>query len=661
MRVEHAAPPPSGHAREVDEELSALSRSDLPSQVQAGISYRLGERLGDGGMAVAFYAMRIAEHAKTPTVVKITRPSVVAASSETALLIVRKEAVALGRLNERVPPTPYVVRLLDTGVTPVHFEGVRLDLPWLALEYVRGGPEGTTLRARVESSIRTTGFAFDAGRAASAIRAISLGLTAVHEVGVIHRDMKPDNVLCCGFGEEEICKVADFGIARPAGMVATFGAHAMGTPGYAPPELAALDAAAIGPWSDVFSLACIAFFVLTGEDYFPFDTPARALRAMRMPERRGIADAAGLAPELRSRATACLAIDRVLARATSPDPHGRPATAEAFAVELLPCLHAAARPVSPRPRTPLFDDAEQTRVDAFRWTIRSEPLAELIVRSVAWEADGHCLAATNQGLLAWTGSEWAEILVESIPRAGVRFVERLSPDRWLVGGDDGAIATLQHDGIAGSARIADGSRIERFSGDLDDIGVALTNRSGDLALHAIVSRRRLRPMPLSDVGHVTGLARIAEEAWLVCGRSREGRGFIGKYLPLEWQFDWLAGVDARTMLSCAARVELSTGVACGIGGSVMIVSDTTATAADLDHEIDLSAAALDPGGQPWVASASHIFGWAGRDHREWRCFWSDTRVRAPIVSLRCDEGIIRAVTADGALIEGVGSLTRMGA
>src|SRR5690606_4025774 len=109
-------------------------------------------------------------------------------------------------------------------------------VPWIALEYVHGGSEGTTLSQRVLHAIRHTSHAFDPHRAASLVEALGGGLCAVHEVGVIHRDIKPDNVLCCGFGDEEIFKIADFGVARPAGLTATFGGLVVGTLGYAAPE-----------------------------------------------------------------------------------------------------------------------------------------------------------------------------------------------------------------------------------------------------------------------------------------------------------------------------------------------------------------------------------------------------------------------------------------
>ena len=68
-------------------------------------------------------------------------------------------------------------------------------------------------------------------------------------------------------------------MARPVGVAATFGGIIVGTVGFAAPELATNDPKAIGPWSDVFSLATVIYYVLTGEEYFSVSTPAEAIIA----------------------------------------------------------------------------------------------------------------------------------------------------------------------------------------------------------------------------------------------------------------------------------------------------------------------------------------------------------------------------------------------
>ena len=171
-------------------------------------------------MGQAFLALRHAPDGISPVVIKLVRPSVESGAQNSAGILVQKEAVALGRLNERIPPCPFVVRLVDTGAT--HLNGAnRPPTPWLAVEYVHGGVEGTTLEDRVKGSDRAHRRRVRPSRAPrTCSSAWRRGfVNAIHGVGVVHRDLTPGNILCCcGFGEAEILKIPDFGIARPQGL-----------------------------------------------------------------------------------------------------------------------------------------------------------------------------------------------------------------------------------------------------------------------------------------------------------------------------------------------------------------------------------------------------------------------------------------------------------
>ena len=98
-----------------DSPLDPLIGKEVPSEVTPGVAYRPVWQLGEGGMSVVFYAIRVSEQGEVPVVLKMLKPSFAAKAGPTAALVVKKEAIALGRLNERVPPTPFVVRYIDTG------------------------------------------------------------------------------------------------------------------------------------------------------------------------------------------------------------------------------------------------------------------------------------------------------------------------------------------------------------------------------------------------------------------------------------------------------------------------------------------------------------------------------------------------------------------
>jgi serine/threonine protein kinase len=641
-----------------DDVAAAFVGARVASEFVPNVSYLVKETLGAGGMAVAHLALRQAPDGEAPVVLKVLRPSSVLGLGNAASVMVRKESVALGRLNERVPSTSFVVRLIETGTFAAQRGGQPIQLPWLALEYVHGGLEGTTLEERVKHSIKHTGAAFDPGRAAHLLDCLSSGLEAVHGVGVVHRDLTPRNVLCCGFGEEEIFKIADFGIARPTGVAVTFGGLMVGTPGYAPPEQAGLDRTRIGPWSDVFALSASLYFALTGEEYFQVDSPEQAIGVVVADRRRSLVEARYLSPDLRGRETAWRAIDAVFARATSVRPEERPHSASALAALLVPWL----RPDSRRTRTAqvrlqnAFDDEdEQTVVASWLWTVRHRPGDDRIVRSVAWDGDGRCLVATTRGLGFWDGTAWNEAPTAGLPDpSGVRFVRRVAAGEWLVGGNGAMLASYSTKGVGQVVAGPDPRyHFTHASGDFEDLAVVVSETSdGEVFLYALSSRRWLRPLPLEEAAVVTGLARVGDDRWLLVGRLKSGKGAAWLYRPLDFRTEPVDVADTRAFLASAGNAERGLGIGVGTDGSVVWLDGSKISIERIRGAGDLSAAALDASGRRWCATAGRLFLRSVGQSGAWSEIWHETRWTAPLVSLFADVGLVVAVSADGGVLEG---------
>lgn len=631
-----------------DDALTCLRGVALKSPRARAVEYRVLRPLGLGGMSKAFLALRDAPEGHSPVVVKLLRPDFALEAGEMAILSVQKEITALARLGERVPPTPLVVRLIETGELEVQYAGRTLRLPWLGLEYVNGGAEGTTLLDRVANTVGATGAAFDALRAARAMDCLTRGVAAVHEVGVLHRDIKPANVLCCGFGDDELLKLADFGLARSSSVTATFGLE-IGTPGYAPPELSSLDQRRIGPWTDVFGTACVMFYLLTGEHYFVGSNLQSLMGKIRSTKRRSLLEAEALSPDLRAKPHACRAIDDALARATAAKHEERTASVEALAASILTHLQADSNSDLARNRIAGLE-ATLTSGEGWTWSTSWRPGGDMAIRQLDWDGDACCLAVTTHGLAFWTGTEWRSVHVEGIGE-GARVVRRAGPGRWLVGGGTPPLAICTFRGIEEYVEAPqDRGTIDLLHGDITDLAVMVIQSSGaSFALHARVGRRWLRPVPVHDAAAITSIARVDDARWLVSGRRREGKSFALIYAPLEFSLSPIDTPPNRAMLASAGEPLHRLGLAVGTEGAVSWWEAAKATTENIPGGLNMSAAAIDVLGRGWAASPGCI--WLRRN-RTWTKVWHDSTWKAPFISLFVDPGLIVAITADGGVLEG---------
>jgi serine/threonine-protein kinase len=221
--------------------------------------YTVERELGRGGMAFVWLA-RDLRHDR-PVAIKVLRPELAGAIGVDRFL---REVRLTARLTH-----PHIVPVLDSGVLP-EMDGV--PLPWYAMAYV----PGESLRARLEREHQ-----LPVDEALRIVEEAAAALHAAHRDGIVHRDVKPENLLLAG-GQ---VYVADFGIAKA--LVETGGDRltstglAIGTPVYMSPEQA--SAQAVDARSDQYSLACVLYEMLAGEP--PFTGPtAQALVARRLAE-----------------------------------------------------------------------------------------------------------------------------------------------------------------------------------------------------------------------------------------------------------------------------------------------------------------------------------------------------------------------------------------
>jgi serine/threonine-protein kinase len=216
--------------------------------------YEVLDVLGRGGMGVVYRARHLA--LKRVVALKMIRGG--ADPGERARF--RTEAEAVARLQH-----PNIVQVFDVG----EYDG----LPYLALEYVEGGPLDRRLAGKPQPP----------REAARLVETLAGAVHLAHSRNVVHRDLKPANVLLAADGTP---KVTDFGLAKhlDADAGQTQAGHIMGTPSYMAPEQAGGNSKEVGPAADVYALGAILYECLTGRPPFKGATVAETLEQVRTRE-----------------------------------------------------------------------------------------------------------------------------------------------------------------------------------------------------------------------------------------------------------------------------------------------------------------------------------------------------------------------------------------
>jgi tRNA A-37 threonylcarbamoyl transferase component Bud32 len=246
---------------------------------------------------------------------------------EVALKIPKFRASATEHMERFLREARAVARLRHSNIVAVFDAGSDGDQPYLALELIAG----ETLAEHCRTQRPTY------RQAGQWVRDLALALDCAHRQGIIHRDVKPANILI----ENGTARLTDFGLAKsivadaPAGatnsrptsdLVMTHDGAIVGTPAYMAPEQARGELDAIGPHSDQYSLAVVLYELATGRR--PFQGALAEVLA-QVGDRNRLAPAAQLsAPDVP------LALESILAKALAKDPAGRYASAAEFAVDL---------------------------------------------------------------------------------------------------------------------------------------------------------------------------------------------------------------------------------------------------------------------------------------------------------------------------------------
>ena len=278
--------------------------------------YELGERLGYGGMSTVQVALD--RRLERQVAVKLLAEHL--ADDSQFVSRFRREALAAARLVH-----PNIVQVFDFGLDEAS------GRHYIVMEYIHGRSGAEILREETRLGVADTLELVDGG---------CRGLAHAHRMGVIHRDVKPGNILR---SDDGAVKLADFGIAKAVGQTSqiTQAGSVLGTAAYLAPEQASGEE--VGPAADLYGVGVVTYQLLAGR--LPYDANSLTELAL-MQQREAPTRLDEVAPEVP--ATLALAVQKAL----SLEPEQRYSNAE----EMRRALHDGARGIAP----PVGDATEAT-------------------------------------------------------------------------------------------------------------------------------------------------------------------------------------------------------------------------------------------------------------------------------------------------------------
>src|SRR5881396_1753321 len=331
-------------------------------------NYQILEEIGRGGMGVIYRARQ--RHSRR--IVAIKRILSYHADSQETLARFRREAQAAANLDH-------------PNILPIYEVSQSHDgLPFFSMKFAGGG---SLLEAA--PALRS-----DPRRAVVLMAKVARAVQYAHEQGILHRDLKPGNILLDGHGEP---LVSDFGLAKwlePMGDL-TRTPSIFGTPGYIAPEQVNGSASKLTPAADIYGLGAILFHLLTGRPPF---TGENALKVIQQATEKP-------APKLRSLAPALdRDLETICAKCLEREPHARYRSAGELAEDLERWLHGhsiVARPVSPPVRL-------------WRWSRRNPIVAGMAALLLVMATAVGVMISKAQTVIPFTASGIAVLPFESL-------------------------------------------------------------------------------------------------------------------------------------------------------------------------------------------------------------------------------------------------------
>jgi len=217
-------------------------------------TYRIVRPLAEGGFGKVY----LAAHTRLPGQFAVKLLHRTLARDKEALARFRQEAEITSTLSH-----PHIVRMIDYNVT-------ERGVPYLVMELLEGQPLSQLVAEHAPLPPR---------RAIAIVEQIAQALHAAHLRGIVHRDLKPDNImLLAATGADDFVKILDFGISKASWRTRlTQNDTVSGTPQYMAPEQARAQREQIDHRADQFSLAAIAYTLLTGREPFSGEEPVVVL------------------------------------------------------------------------------------------------------------------------------------------------------------------------------------------------------------------------------------------------------------------------------------------------------------------------------------------------------------------------------------------------